>query len=252
MDGRADPPARPPPPPGRIRLPAGCQPLQALAADPPAFVFVARQYPKVPLEDFLAASVLFTDQYDERWRMAANRLIFPIIQDQKLQWWQGRTINPLETRLRWLNPGGFHKALFRHDDVPGDHTVVITEGIPACLGTHADAVATYGCNLTAFQLDSIARRWRRAIIATDPDTFVPDHRVRGEPRVAANELMEKLRPLMESVAAVEWPDDHLAVAAQKLGPDHAKNKDLKVPDAADLGRPYMAPLIERARSRLYG
>lgn len=252
VDRMAELLAPPPPPPEPIRLPVGCQPLQSLAADHPAFAFLARQYPRVPLEDFLAAGVQFTDQYDERWRMAANRVIFPIVQDQALQWWQGRTINPLETRLRWLNPGGFHKALFRHDDVPADHTVVITEGITSAMGTHPDAVATYGCNLTGFQLDSLAKRWRRAIVATDPDTFVPDHRVRGQPRIAAQELMEKLRPRMEAVSPIEWPADLLEVAARKVGPDHATNKDLRVPDAADLGRAFMLPLIEGARSRLCG
>lgn len=254
MDRMASLLAAPPPAPPPIRLPKGCRPLSELPADHPAFAFLARQYPRVPRDVFLEGGVQFTDQYDETWRLAANRLIFPILQGGELLSWQGRTINPLEDRCRWLLPGGFPKAVYRHDEVPGDRVVVITEGIPACLGTHRDAVAVFGCRITARQVEAISKRWRRAIIATDPDTFVPDHRIRGEPKIAVEELLEKLTPVMECCVAVQWPQDLLDQAALRIGPRH-KEPDMKAlpkPDAADLGRAFMEPLIEHARNRLYG
>lgn len=235
----------PPPPPEPMRLPVGCRPLQELPDDHPAHEFVRTKYPNLmgPRDLGTYYQALYTDQYDERFRLAQHRIIFPIFRDGKFVTWQGRTINPVE-RTRWYLPPGFPKAIYRYDEVKPDEIPVLTEGITSAIGAGRDGLALFGKTLDEARAQQLALRYEFCIIATDPETFTPNfHDPKRVQEPAARVMKQVLdRYTRRPNLLIEWPEDCLE-AGRFYNRLDQKGLHPKVPDSADLGIARMAEIL---------
>lgn len=225
----------------KAKLPEGFTPLLELAADHPACEFVRKKY---NIDIKLLSDVYkvgFTDLVDLAYPQAQGRLIFPIYVNKELVAWQGRTIHA-DNRLRWYLPPGFIKPVYNADNVPPTEVPVIAEGIPAAIACGLTGVGIFGSSLTQAQLDKISSTWGSVIVATDPDTFVPDNRPGGRGRIVADEMKRKLSAVMKTpVRSIQWPLELLELARR-----HNNGEDVKVPDAADIGINGMRQILKRS------
>jgi len=229
-----------------MRLPNGFTPLTELRFDHPAVTFISMKYPGfTPGYLWKGYRVGYTDQYDDDYRLAQNRIIFPVFGlDGSLAGWQGRTIDRNSPK-RWYLPPGFRKdVIFNAHQVPQSSIPVICEGIPAAIASGPTGVCIFGKDLSDTRAAQFGLRWRGAIIATDPETFVPDIRVKTkaghQPPVYARKLQCVLDKYLKQPAVMfPWPDDALNLAKQKVA-----GADVKVPDPADLGMREMARLLK--------
>lgn len=224
----------------KAKLPEGYTPLLQLPEDHPAIIFVRKKY-KLDLK--LLSDVYkvgFTDVIDMACPQAQDRLIFPIYVNHELVAWQGRTIHA-DNRLRWYLTLGFIKTVYNADAVLPTELPVIAEGIPSAISCGRTGVGIFGSSLTQAQTDKIASTWGSAIIATDPETFVPDNRPGGRGRIVADEMKQKLNRVMRTpVRCIQWPLEVLELARR-----HNNGEDVKVPDPADFGIDNMQKLLKR-------
>lgn len=227
----------------KIRLPYGFTPLLDLPASHPAFEFLRKQYPGGLTPEYMARhyGIGYTAVGDPLYKLASERVIFPVKLDGELVAWQGRTIVK-GAEPRWYLPPGFLKPVYNCDKVPATDTPVIAEGIPAAIACGPKGVALFGKTATHQQLSYIAGRWGSAIIATDPETFVPDNRKNIGGVVFVKKLKEQLdRVLPTPAKMIRWPDSILDLARR-----HNNGEDINVPDPADVGPKVMHQLIKEA------
>jgi len=225
-----------------IELPKGFQLLDTLPADHPALAFIKKQYSNNFDPKYLAQNygVGFTAESDPLHPRSRNRVIFPVTQGGELILWQGRTIEDIDPR--WYIPLGYSKPFYNGDKIDPMGIPIIAEGIPSAIACGPNAGALFGKTITNFQLDYIASRWSCAIIATDPETFVPDPRERGGQTVFAQKLKAKLDSRLKIPARmIRWPMELL-----ELGRRNNNGEDIKVPDPADVGMSVMNKLIQEA------
>ncbi len=230
---------------GVIPLPEGCVPLHDLEDEHPAVLFLMRKYPAfntLRTVHYLsrAYGAMFTAEYDQRFPAAQDRIIFPIRQNSVVVAWQGRAIDA-EAQPRWYLPPGFIKCFYNIDAVDPYKPVILTEGVTNAICCGPQAVAMFGKQLNTLMCEKLAKRCSTVIVATDPDTFVPDNRKGGRGRVFAQELYTALTEHVACVRMLPWPKDVLELARR-----HNDGEDVAVPDAADLGFRTMKKLIDEA------
>jgi len=225
----------------KARLPEGVVPLASLHASHPAIEFVKKKYNIDPKFLSDVYKVGFTEVIDMAYPQAQDRIIFPIYVKGELVAWQGRTIHA-DSRLRWYLPPGFIKPVYNADAVLPTEIPLIAEGIPSAIACGLSGTAIFGSSLTQAQLDTYAKTWSSAVIATDPDTFVPDNRPGGRGRIVADEMKKRLNAVMGSpVKCIQWPLEILELARR-----HNNGEDVKVPDAADIGLAGMQKILRRS------
>ncbi len=224
-----------------VRLPNGYTRLAELPNDHPAILFTKAKYdiPVRYMSDLY--EVGYTESVDSIYTAAQFRLIFPIRKDGNLVGWQGRTI--INANPRWFLTLGFVKTLYNAERVGMEQTPVICEGIPAAIASGPTGICIFGKTLTKAQISEIAEKWTQVIIATDPETFVPDNRPNQSGKTYALDMREALRAVGVGVTLIKWPDDVLALAEQ-----HNRGEKVSVPDAADLGVKQMRTLVQEAMS----
>ena len=226
----------------KARLPEGFTRLDKLPEQHPAVQFAKSKYKIDPVYLGEKYSVGFTDLLDIAYPQAQHRLIFPIYANKELVAWQGRTILPEDSRMRWFLPPGFMKVVYNADSVLPTAIPIIGEGIPAAIACGTDGVAIFGKTLTEAQLDRIASTWSTAIIATDPDTFVPDYRPGGMGKIAAEDLKKRLDSRLKTPARmIKWPLEILELARR-----YNHGEKVNVPDPADLGIDGMKAVLRRS------
>lgn len=237
-----------------IRLPNGCVPIANLSQDHLAIAFLQRKYPHVSIQTLNDKyGVMYTEEDDDRFRLAPFRVIFPIYEGGKLISWQGRTINALD-KVRWLLPPGFTKPVYNIESVGANNIPRLAEGITSAIGCGPDGVAIFGKQITPKQVKML-KKYRRVIVATDPETYVPDYLLLDrnpnlKPRTYALELKAALdAELPEKSILLEWPEEILAKARIKVGRDKEARKGVSVPDPADLGHDFMDGLVTKAMER---
>lgn len=99
---------------------------------------------------------------------AHDRLIIPLVKDDKIVHWQGRVVDDNDPRMRWYFPPGSKPFPFRNWDVAARYNgVIIVEG-------YFDEVAAGPSGLTIFTKDMnyqkakmIADQWEYVVIALD-------------------------------------------------------------------------------------
>jgi hypothetical protein len=225
-----------------LRLPLGCVPLQSLQADHKACQFLNVKYNGLTPE-YLGKvyGALFTEQHDELYPKARNRVIFPILVDGQLAGWQGRAIDGSEPK--WMFNPHFRKCFYNGDNVHESQIPIICEGITNAIACGPNGIAIFGKDLDDERCVAFAKKWRTAIIAIDPETTIPDPRDERK-RVFALEMKKKLDQYLKVPAHIlQWPEEVLAIARQKFA--DPKNKKISVPDAADLGMIRMRALLDQ-------
>lgn len=225
-----------------ISLPKGLQPLHELSDSHIAIRFVRNKY-NIPVEYMSKVyGASFTGERDKQFPLVKNRIVFPIHNlEGKLVAWQARSIY-LDVEPRWLLPPGFMPTFYNGYRVPPHATPVVCEGIPACIASGPTAVAIFTNLINRIKAQEFSERWSTVIIATDPDTFVPDNRPGGHGRVYAKELKEVLSEFIKDVRSIRWPQELLDLATRKNN-----NEDVSVPDAADIGIHKMHKLLQRVK-----
>ncbi len=248
----------PPKPVTHIRMPAGCIPLDQLPPDHPAIVFLAKKYNGLPPE-YLAQNygATFTSTRDDFYKLAHDRIIFPVTENGVLVGWQGRSIYPGESQ-RWVLSAGFKKVFYNGDRVDASGVPKIAEGITSsiCCGPHG--IALFGKEVSDSRAKEFASRWRTGVVCLDPETFVEDVRIGGRNRIFAKELEQALNKYCKDpVYMLQWPQSFIDAAKAKLAHarlcEDAKKKgepvpariDIKVPDPADVGIRGMAELLQQ-------
>jgi hypothetical protein len=221
-----------------IRLPVGFTLLDKLNSNHHAIQFLKAKYNGFdPIYLSKHYSVGYTDEPDQIYAYSKNRIIFPIFRDGKVIAWQGRAVDAQQTP-RWYLPPGFVKTFYNMDRVPELATPIISEGIPASIACGPNGIAIFGKELSDTLCREFAEKWKSAIIALDPETFVPDNRKGANGRIFAHELRDRLSKYV-SVKCIRWPKHVLELATMKCN-----GKDITVPDAADLGFTEMHKLLK--------
>ncbi len=249
-----------PPPPEPMRLPLGCVPLHELPGDHPAHLFLWEKYQGNldPVKLGIQYGCQWTESPDPRFPFAANRVIFPIYgEGGKLLSWQGRTINPKELKIRWYLPPGFATTIYRYDDIPVNAIPALAEGITSSICCGANGAALFGKTLDPRRAKMIASKWLTAVIVLDPEACVPCYHDTPEgqqPKPAAIDAVQKVldEHLQYPSIPIEWPEEILAIAREKNLKINKKNKDIKVPDPADIGLSRMREIIGATVRRRMG
>lgn len=229
--------------PKKIELPVGYTPITELPETHPALGFIAKKYKGLtPSYLWAGYRVGYTSESDPRYLLARNRVIFPVFDGTGMVGWQGRSIDK-DSPKRWYLPPGFNKSniynfyRLKPGDIP-----VIAEGIPAAISCGPCGIALFGKDIDDARARVIADKVRTVIIATDPETFIPDPRSKGSP-VYAHKLKAKLdKYLSEPARVIHWPAEALELARRKVNGE----KELFVPDPADMGLREMKQLIDEA------
>lgn len=216
----------------KIELPVGFTPLTELPSGHPALEFISNKYNGLTPQYLWAGyRVGYTEARDPRYLLAANRVIFPVFGESGLTGWQGRSIDNTNPK-RWYLPPGFSKsAIYNFQRIKPGVIPVIAEGIPAAIACGPYGIALFGKSVDDQRAKLIAERCRTVVIATDPETYVPDAREKGAP-VHALKIKKVLdKYLFEPARLVTWPDEILDLARLKVN----GNKEVTVPDPADYG-----------------
>lgn len=221
-----------------IPMPNGCVPLDSLSDTHPAMQFLRSRYKVSPYYLSKAYGASFTDVYDERFPAAMDRVVFPIFLNGKQVAWQGRAISS-DAIPRWFLPPGFVKCFYNGDNVAPLEIPLINEGIMNAICCGPNGVAIFGKQLNTLRCEDYAKKWNAAIIALDPDTFVPNNRKGGHGRVYAKELRDQLSDHVSDIRMLPWPKEILEIARR-----HNNGEDIPVPDAAELGPKYMQKVIK--------
>ncbi len=231
-----------------LRMPKGSIPLDQLPADHPAVTFLLRKYNGLT-PDYLARGygAVFASEQDPVYRMAYNRIIFPIFEKGEFVAWQGRAIS-VDMAPKWLFSPGHRRNFYNGDRIESDKIPVICEGITSSIACGPFATAIYNKVIDDRMAREFASRWRSAVVLLDPETFVPDMRtekrnckgtVTAPARVYAQELIDQLNKYCQfPVHAFRWPDEVLELARRKV-----RREEVNVPDPADLGLARMRELL---------
>lgn len=248
---------------GPMELPPGFIPLDQLPQGHPALEFVAKKYGFDPLYLARAYGAGFVGEA-QGFMQVTNRIIFPVYSDGALAFWQGRTILKDEP-VRWYITPGTRKVVYNIDRVPEGDVVVICEGIPAAIASGPTATAVFGKDLDQHRAQLIAKRFRTAVIALDPETQIPDPRTRRKKgvgydpkdngRIFADEMKVRLIEAGMKVPPMilRYPDE--AMDRAKLVFDYKRavmdgfikddpNFDTSIPDPADLGMRAMNDILK--------
>lgn len=211
--------------PSKVRLPIGVVPLLDLPEDHPAIVFVKTKYPHFSI-DMLSNKygVGYLDEADPFYRLSAKRLVFPITEDKEVVAWQGRTIVGAEPR--WYLPPGMTKTVYNLDKLTPTDIPIINEGIPACIASGSSGVCLFGKDITSRQLELLSSKHQTVLVATDPDTFLPNPKLKNV--IPVLKLKEQLSLKIKNVYMIKWPDYMLKSAEQYLAGNGNKL------DAADI------------------
>ncbi len=239
-----------PPPMIEIRMPKGCLPLQDLHADHQVHTFLAAKYNGLTA-DYLGKfyGAAYTKEYDELYRLASNRIIFPVTKGGKLVGWQGRTISVAEQR-RWVLSPGFRKVLYNADRLRYGQVPIICEGITSAIACGPTGIAIFGKSMDEHLCKEFGEKFSTAVVAVDAETFVPDLRtekrdkwgnVVSPAREYAKELCERLNRYCKiPVYPIVWPAPILELAKRKVA-----GQDVSVPDSADIGIAGMRQLLDQ-------
>lgn len=179
---------------------------------------------------------------DERVvRQARDSVLFIIRDDSGPISWQARTLSP-HAPARWLSSPGFIKNVYNAHNIPPSPfgVPVIAEGIPAAIACGPAGVALYGKEGSAAQIQFIAQRWSKVVLALDPETYIPDPRDKKS-RVFAAVLAKRLHEAGLEVHSIRWPDDVLALASRYL-----LGSCKSCVDPADFGDRVMQHFIDAA------
>ncbi len=239
-----------------IRMPVGCVPLEELPAGHRALCFLEKKYNNldpVYLSRFYGAC--FTAEKDDLYRLAHERIIFPVYERGALVGWQGRRIDSNIER-RWILPPGFRKVFYNGDRVGPTQVPIICEGITSSICCGPSAIAIFGKHLDDYRCRDFAARWPTAVIALDPTCSLPDPN--GNNVVAADELKAQLDKHLKIPAyIIRWPAEamkaaaeHFEFEARKIAAKRAKQpappkEKHDVPDSADYGIQAMAEILEQ-------
>lgn len=235
---------------GPIPLPKTLTPLNELNHQHVAIKWLQQHYRvfgELPVETMVnyltrLYGVQWCHSADEMFPIAEDRLVFPVYVDGQPVGWQARSVYD-EQRPRWYLPPGFVKTWYNGDRVAPFETPVLCEGVVNAIACGPKGIAMFGKQLNRMRAQEFRERWSSVIIATDPDTFVPDNRKGASGRIFAHELRDVLREFVPVVRMIRWPDDVLEMARRS---NSGEEEGIKVPDAADLGFVTMRRLIEEA------
>lgn len=227
-----------------IPLPEGCVPLGSLSDDHPAITFVQKQYPglwRPGIVTYLseAYGAQYCEEGDTLFPRAGRRIIFPITKDRKPYGWQGRTIDP-DGSPRWFLPPGLIKILYNLDQVPPYEVPILSEGILNAIACGPHGIAMFGSSVNTILAKELGSRFDEVVLATDPDTFVPNYRGGKKGQVSVDDMTEILAEHLR-VRKIRWPKELLDIARK-----YNKEEIDKCPDAADLGFAKMRRLIKEA------
>ncbi len=239
-----------------MRLPVGCKQLDMLPAGHRALVFLAKKYRDLdPVYLARNYGASFTAEKDDLYRLAFERIIFPVYDNGELVGWQGRTIDSANPK-RWLLPPGFRKCFYNGDRISPLQIPIICEGITSSICCGPSATAIFGKELDEYACRKFAARWPSAVIALDPETQLPDPHAHG--RVFAQELKAKLDPLLKIPAYIlKWPEEAMEAARRKFAYEQRKvdakalkqpappKEEHSVPDAADYGITGMVEILKQ-------
>jgi hypothetical protein len=254
-------PVAPPAPKMVVRLPQGMVPLTSLPADHPAILFLEKKYNGLTpryLSD--CYSVGYTAEQDPVYKLARNRIIFPIFDKGLLSGWQGRAIVSTDNP-KWVLSSGFNKTFYNGDRIGPNHYPVVAEGIPSSIACGPTGTCLFGKEIDDIRAQEFASRWEGAIIATDPETFLPDHREGADGKIFAHRVRDKLAKYCKGpVVLIRYPDSILDMAKRWLDYEVARQntpKDarqppdphLTVPDPADIGIHGMIELLAQVPRR---
>jgi hypothetical protein len=233
-----------------VEMPGRTVPLHELPPDHPACQFLASKYNGITAE-YLGRyyGAVFCGERDVRYRMARNRIIFPLSHNGVVTGWQGRTILPPEQEgCKWYISPGFRKTPYNIDQVEPTQVPIICEGITSAIASGPSGLAVFGKSISNGMAEELARKYRTAIVAIDPETFVPDLRTQKQrpdgtitspAREYAKELCSKLNQYFAvPVWPIQWPESVLELARRKVS-----GEDVKVPDPADIGLQGMYTLL---------
>jgi len=224
----------------RFDLPNTAVPVLDLPQDHAAYQFIRMKYPGIP-SGYMARhyGLLYCEHADPRWPRTRSTLVFPVHDQQGLLGWQARALDP-QSKTRWYIPPGLILPVYNLYRVPRTSTLVLAEGIPAAIACGPTGVAIFNKALSAQRCKAIAEEFSSVVIATDPETFLPDPRSKG--RVHAHALRDTLARFMtHPPRMVRYPESVMTIAQRKLA-----GEDLSVPDPADLGLAVMRGLINAA------
>lgn len=227
------------------RLPLGMIPIDDLSPDHEAMLFLRKQYNLPPNYLARAYGACWVPEADPIFEQAKRRIVFPIYQQGKVYSWQGRSIEPNPDK-KWYMPPGFVKCFYNADRVAPHETPVIAEGITSAIACGPRGLAIFGKSINGVLAKEFGDKWQSVIIATDPDTFVPDNRKGGGGRVFAQEMAAALKPYVRTIRMINWPKDVLALAVKNNNDEKIDGQKVKVPDAADLGLKVMKGLLDAA------
>jgi hypothetical protein len=180
---------------------------------------------------------------DPLFEQARRRVVFPIYQQGLIYSWQGRAIDP-DPDFKWYMPPGFVKCFYNADRVAPHQTPVIAEGITSAIACGPTGVAIFGKQINGIRAKEFGDKWKSAVIATDPDTFVPDNKKGGGGRIFALEIAALLKPFVPNIRMIVWPKDVVELATRYNNGETIDGKKIKVPDAADLGIKAMKGIID--------
>ncbi len=226
----------------KMHLPIGYRLLTDLEFNHPAILFLNSKY-NIPIE-YLSKfyKVGFTDQTDDLYRGSKDRIVFPIFKNGNIIAWQGRSIHN-NVIPRWYLPPGFSKVdtLFNFDNITPMDIPIICEGIPSAIACGPKAIAIFGSTISDKVARILAERCSSAILALDPDTYVPDNRPGGKGKIKTKAALVQLNKYLKVPAkALEWPKDAIDLATRKNN-----NENINVPDAADYGLQTMSEFIQK-------
>jgi hypothetical protein len=246
-------------------LPPGFVTLDQLPAGHPALTFVIEKYRFDPYYIAKAYGVGFVG-VSTGFMQISNRIIFPIYENGALVLWQGRTILPKEQEpTRWYIPTGGKKVVYNIDRIPEGDVVVICEGIPAAIAAGPTATAVFGKDIDYHRAYEVVKKFRTAVIATDPETQIPDPRTRRKKgvgydpndngRIFANEMRDKLVEVGMKVPPLILPYPAEVMVRAKAVFDYKravmdgvtpKNPgfDDSIPDPADIGMRGMHEILK--------
>ncbi len=224
----------------KTRLPKGMIPIDQLPDDHEAVQFLRKQYNLSPIYMAKAYGACWVPEPDPIFEQAKRRVVFPIYQQGQVYSWQGRSIDP-NPEFKWYMPPGFVKCYYNSDRVAPHETPIVAEGITSAIACGPRGLAIFGKYLNSMRAKEFGERWQSVVIATDPDTFVPDNRKGGGGRIFAMEMAALLKPYVRTIRMINWPKDVLALATK-----NNNGEKTKIPDAADLGLKVMKGLIDAA------
>jgi hypothetical protein len=159
----------------REAKPAGtCYPLHALEVNHPAVLYLrSRGYDTEWLSRELDISYCVVADPD--YRMAAHRIIIPMIMRCQLVGWQARLVGDSSDKAipkYYTMPGMVKKQVLYNFDVAKRYPfVVLTEGATKVWSVGPEGVAQLGDKLSSFQASIIAATWDTAVIYLDGNAF---------------------------------------------------------------------------------